>query len=419
MTAICLYFQVHQPKRLRRIQSFKPPEEPDYWDAGENERILDRAAEKCYLPANRAIEELIHETGGDFRVAFSLSGVFLEQVRRHRPDVLSSFQRLADTGHVEFLTETYPHSLASLWADQTEFEAQIRQHRRTIEDLFGPQPPIFRNTELVYDDRIASTVDALGFDAVLTEGSQRLLGWRSPNHVYEPAEEGNDLSVLLKNYQLSDDVAFRFSTPDWSEQPLTADKYAAWLAQTPGETINLFMDYETFGEHQWPETGIFAFLRALPDEVDRRPGLSFRLPSEVVADLEPVGEVEAPQAVSWADQERDVSAWLHNKMQQECFAELKALEDLVHAVGDRDLLEAWRWLQTSDHLYYCSTKGYGDQEIHEYFSPYDSPYKAYINYMNAIGDLKEKARRRLAERPPAEAETEPAVRSQHASPMSA
>ncbi|PSG96097.1 alpha-amylase [Thermoplasmatales archaeon SW_10_69_26] len=397
MTSICLYFQVHQPRRLRRIQSFKPPTEPDYWDAEENERILDRAAEKCYLPANETIRDLIHETDGRFKVAFSLSGVFLDQARRHRPDVLASFRELARTGNVEFLAETYYHSLAGLWDEGTEFEAQVRRHGEAIEREFGHEPTVFRNTELIYDDRIADQVDGLGYEAILTEGSDRLLGWRSPNHLYEPQSEGNDLSVLLKNYQLSDDVAFRFSTPGWSEQPLTADKFTAWLDETPGETINLFMDYETFGEHQWPQTGIFDFLEALPRHVDERSGLSFASPSELVDELDPVGTIEAPQAVSWADQERDVSAWLHNKMQQECFAELQRLEPLVHAVGDRDLMQAWRLLQTSDHLYYCSTKGYGDQEIHEYFSPYDSPYVAYINFMNALGDLKEKARRRLRE----------------------
>jgi alpha-amylase len=395
VTAICLYFQVHQPRRLRRIQSFKPPGDPHYWDEAENRRILERAAEDCYLPANETIREAIERTDGDFRVAFSLSGVFLEQARQHVPEVVDSFRSLVDTGHVELLTETYHHSLAGLWSDHTEFEAQIREHRKITDEVFGVEPTVFRNTELVYDDRIATTIDSLGFDAILTEGSEALLGGRSPNLVYEPAADGDELSVLLKNYQLSDDVAFRFSTPDWEERPLTADKYATWLAETPGETINLFMDYETFGEHQWEQTGIFEFLTALPDEVADRPELSFQLPSEVAEQQEPVGSIQAPEAISWADQERDVSAWLDNKMQHECFGELKELEDLVHAVGEADLLRAWRLLQTSDHLYYCSTKGYGDGEIHEYFSPYDSPYKAYINYMNAIGDLKEKALSRL------------------------
>jgi len=395
MTAVCLYFQVHQPMRLRRIKSFQPPPGYDYWDETKNRAIIDRVAEKCYLPTNALIEEQVRKSDGWFRVAYSLSGVFLEQIERYRPDVVESFVSLARTGHVEFLEETYYHSLAGLWDDQSEFRTQVEEHRETIRRLFGKQPVVFRNTELIFDNRIASTVEGLGYQAILTEGTERILGHRSPNHVYRPARAGSKLKVLLKNYRLSDDVAFRFSTPSWSEFPLTADKYAKWLAASPGDTINLFMDYETFGEHQWPETGIFEFLRHLPREVAKHPHLGFALPQEVAAAREPVDTIEVPRAISWADAERDVSAWLHNKMQHHCFEKLRTLAASVHKAGDPELTHAWRLLQTSDHLYYCTTKDLGDQDIHAYFSPYDSPYLAFINYENAIDDLQSKAERLL------------------------
>ncbi|MBW3582105.1 MAG: glycoside hydrolase family 57 protein [Euryarchaeota archaeon] len=397
-TDVCFYFQVHQPMRIRRLQAFRRPERYDYWDAAKDREILDRASRKCYLPANRLILDLIEQTEGSFRVAYSLSGVFLDQIERHRPDVLESFQALARTGHVEFLAETYYHSLCGLWDDPTEHKEQIEAHRKTIRRLFGQTPTVFRNTELIYDDRIAATARDLGFDAIITEGTEKILGDRSPNRVYRPVGMSGP-KVLLKNYRLSDDIAFRFSTPGWNEAPLTADKYAHWLSTTPGDTINLFMDYETFGEHQWPETGIFEFLRHLPNEAARYPHLRFALPSEVAADHGPVDELHVPHAISWADTERDVSAWLHNKMQHMCFERLKALAPTVRAAGDPELMHAWRLLQTSDHLYYCSTKSLDDQDIHNYFSPYDSPYIAFINYTNAIDDLEAKSRGLVEERP--------------------
>ena len=391
MTAVCMYFQVHQPYRLRRIQSFRPPSGVDYWDHAKNQEILDRASRKCYLPTNQLVADLVRKTDGWFRVAYSLSGVFLEQLEQYRPDVLASFKELAETGHVEFLAETHYHSLAGLWDDPAEHRAQIAQHAATVKRLLGVTPTVFRNTELIYDDRIARTVDSLGYRAILTEGSERILGERSPNQVYRPSHDGANLKVLLKNYRLSDDVAFRFSTPGWSEAPLTADKYANWLSQAQGETVNLFMDYETFGEHQWPETGIFQFLEHLPAEVRKHPHLGFAWPSEVAAQR-PVRDIlHVPHAISWADIERDVSGWLGNPMQHACFEELKRLGPVVTATGDPEIVHAWRRLQTSDHLYYCSTKGMGDGDIHAYFSPYESPYVAFVNYMNALQDLKAKA----------------------------
>ena len=303
MTAVTMYFQVHQPMRLRRIQSQRPPDGYDYWDHTKNRAILDRASEKCYLPTNHVIADLIRKTDGWFRVAYSLSGVFLEEIERHRPDVLESFRELVATGHVEILDETYYHSLAGLWEDQTEYRAQIDEHRAAVKRLFGVTPTVFRNTELIYDDRIAATAESQGYKAIITEGTERILGDRSPNHIYRPARPDSKLRVLLKNYRLSDDIAFRFSTPGWSESPLTADKYARWLAETPGDTINLFMDYETFGEHQWPETGIFEFLRHLPGEVGKHRHLGFALPREAAAEHEPQGDFAVPHAISWADRE--------------------------------------------------------------------------------------------------------------------
>ncbi|MEA3190357.1 MAG: alpha-amylase [Thermoplasmata archaeon] len=400
MTDVCFYFQVHQPHRLRRIQSFDAPKGLDYWDRAKNREILDRASRKCYLPANQQVLEMVRKTDGAFRASYSLSGVFLEQIADERPDVLQSFVDLADSGQVEFLGETYYHSMASLWDDQAEFKAQVQAHSAALQRHLGVQPTVFRNTELVYDDRIARTVAGMGWKAMLTEGTERILGSRSPNVLYRPA--GVDgLKVLLKNYRLSDDVAFRFSNHGWAGFPLTADKFADWLSQAQGDTVNLFMDYETFGEHQWPETGIFQFLEHLPGEVLKHPHLRFATPSEVAGRHEARDELQVPHAISWADTERDVSGWLGNRMQQLCFERLKNMAWDVHATGDADLVHAWRRLQTSDHLYYSCTKGMGDGDIHAYFSPYDSPYMAFINHMNAIDDLQHKAKVAKARMQPA------------------
>ena len=382
--------------RLRRLHVFGMPDGLDYWDHARNRQILDRVAEKCYLPTNRALLDLIRESDGRFRVAFSISGVLLEQCLAYRPDVVQSFAELVATGAVELLDETYYHSLAGLWPDQTEYKAQILEHRRLMEKLFDVAPTTFRNTELIYDDRIARTIEELGYASIMTEGTEKILGWRSPNYLYRPARAAADgrgaaLKVLLKNYRLSDDVAFRFSARDWPEWPLTADKYARWLASSEGACVNLFMDYETFGEHQWKETGVFEFLRHLPREVAKHDNLDFALPREVAARNEPVGTLEVPWAISWADTERDVSAWLHNEMQHHAFETLKDLATVVREADDPDITHAWRLLQTSDHLYYCCTKWFGDQDVHTYFSPYDSPYQAFINYSNVLQDLGRKA----------------------------
>jgi len=390
LTSVCFYFQVHQPMRLRRLHVFNMPQGYDYWDHAKNRAIFDRVSDKCYLPANRLLLDLVKRHDGKFKIAYSLSGTFVEQARQFRPEVLESFRALADTGHVEFLDETYYHSLAGLWSDQTEYVEQIAEHRDLMQKEFGVKPTSFRNTELIYDNRIAATIEKLGYKAIVTEGTEKILDWRSPTFVYKPARGGSNLKVLLKQYRLSDDVAFRFSNQGWPEWPLTAPKFADWLAKTEGHSINLFMDYETFGEHNWPETGIFQFLEHLPKEALAR-GLDFATPSEVATRHEPVGTLEVPFAISWADTERDVSAWLHNEMQHQCFNELQALAPVVRESKNDDLKHAWRLLQTSDHLYYCCTKWMADGDIHTYFSPYDSPYQAFINYMNAIQDLKGKA----------------------------
>lgn len=390
MTSICLYFQVHQPRRLRRIRAFHGPSGFDYWDDALNREIFERASDKCYLPTNRLIAELIRQTDGAFRVAFSITGTFLEQAAAFRPDVIESFRELAETGHVEFLAETYYHSLAGLWTEGDEFEQQVHEHRRAMQRILGVTPKTFRNTELIYDDQIARRAYDLGFETILAEGATSILGDRSPNHVYR-ATGTPDLRVLLKNYRLSDDIAFRFSASDWPAYPLRADTYAKWLADSPGDIINLFMDYETFGEHQWESTGIFRFLQHLPHEVLRHDHLDFALPREASRG-EVAGNIRAPSAVSWADSERDVSAWLGTGMQQATFNALKDLQEPLHEQGDPQALRAWRLLQTSDHLYYASTKHSGDGDVHDYFSPYDSPYMAYINHMNAVQDLRDKIR---------------------------
>ncbi|MFA5862371.1 MAG: glycoside hydrolase family 57 protein [Candidatus Thermoplasmatota archaeon] len=395
MTDVCFYFEVHQPVRLRRSHVFNMPSGVDYWDHEKNREIFERVSNKSYVPTNKLILDLIKKHGGAFKASYSLSGTFVEQAKQFRPDVMDSFRDLADTGCVEFLDETYYHSLAGLWEDQSELKTQIQEHRDLMQKELGVKPTFYRNTELIYDNRIARTIESLGYLGIATEGTERILGWRSPNYVYRPSHVGSKLDVLLKNYRLSDDIAFRFSTgPSWPEWPLTAPKYADWLGQQQGQSINLFMDYETFGEHNWAESGIFKFLEAVPGEALKR-GVGFSTPSEVAKKCEPVGEIEVPFAISWADSERDVSAWLHNEMQQQCFNTLRELAPYVKEANDPDITHSWRLLQTSDHVYYCTTKHMGDQDIHMYFSPYDSPYQAFINYMNCIVDLKNKVFQRL------------------------
>lgn len=388
MRTICLYFQVHQPFRFRRYRFFDIGNDHYYYDDYSNESILQKVAQKCYLPANALMLELIQKHKGRFKIAYSISGIAMDQFRLYAPEVLESFKKLADTGKVEFLSETYAHSLSSL-KGREEFERQVKAHDQLIKEHFGQEPKVFRNTELVYSDEIGAMVADMGYKAMLTEGAKHVLGWKSPNYLYCNAINPK-LKLLLKNFKLSDDIAFRFSNKGWPEYPLTADKYVDWLNQTPEneEVINLFMDYETFGEHQWKETGIFDFLEALPGSVLSNSPFTFSTPSEIARKLQVVSAVNVPHPISWADEERDLTAWLGNEMQHEAFDKLYSLGEKVYESDDDGLKQDYAYLQVSDHFYYMSTKFFSDGEVHSYFNPYDTPYDAFINYMNVLSDFE-------------------------------
>lgn len=387
MASVCFYFQVHQPYRLRHYTIFDSAS--DYFDGFKNAEICRKVAQKCYLPTNRVLAELIERHGRDFKVSFSITGTVLEQFAEYAPEVLASFQYLAATGCVEFLSETYDHSLSFLFSPE-EFVSQVTAHRQLIHDLFGQTPRVFRNTELIYNNQVAEAVAEIGgFKAILAEGADHVLGYRSPNYVYQPPNAPG-LKLLLKNYRLSDDIAFRFSNRHWSEWPLFAEKFAQWVGAVNGNgyVVNLFVDYETFGEHQWEDTGIFNFLRNLPTEILKHPDNDFKTPGEVADAYEAVDVVDVPHLVSWADTERDLSAWLGNAMQQNAIAELYRMERTVRETNDPDILHNWRKLQTSDHFYYMCTKFFADGDVHKYFNPYDTPYDSYINFMNVLDNLR-------------------------------
>ena len=391
MTSVCMYFEVHQPMRLNKFSVFHIGGEnnhSEYFNRNLNEQIFTKVAKKCYLPTNKLLLELIRKHDGNFRASFSLTGTFVEYCQEFMPEVLDSFKELFKTGSVDMIEETYYHSLSSLYDDMDEFVDQVKMHRQMIKNIFNYKPRVFRNTEAIYDNRIAKKVADMGYRGILTEGTEKILGWRSPNFLYKPVN--SDLKVLLRNYDLSDDVGFRFSSRMWKGWPLTADKYAGWMSRIQGDLINLFMDYETFGEHQWTETGIFDFLEHLPGEVLKHPHMDFVTTSTAVEKYDAVGEIDVPWAISWADEDRNVSTWLGNDMQKACFNELKNIGRKIKDKKDPDLLATWRKLQTSDHLYYCSTKGLADGDVHAYFSPYDGPYDGFINYMNILQDLKQK-----------------------------
>ncbi len=384
---ICFYFQVHQPFRLRTYRFFDIGNKHDYYDDYLNRSIMRKVADKCYLPANQLMLDLIKEYGSAFKISFSISGSALDQFELYAPEVIESFQRLAHTGNVEFLTETSAHSLCSL-SGRDEFVYQVQQHAGRIEQLFGNKPKTIRNTELIYSDNIGEMVDEMGYKIMLTEGAKHVLGWKSPNYMYCSVKTPR-LKVLLKNYKLSDDIAFRFSNKSWSEFPLTAEKYASWLGSIDpnNETVNLFLDYETFGEHQWAETGIFDFMRALPKMVFKYTDFKFSTPYELSKELQPVSPISVPYPISWADEERDVTAWLGNELQNEAFSQLFALREKVLSTGETHILRDWLRLQNSDHFYYMCTKWFSDGEVHKYFNPYNSPYDAFINYMNVLSDF--------------------------------
>ncbi len=392
MTSVCIYFEVHQPLRLNRFSVFnigeKTKSEKSYFNQKLNHEIFEKVAKKCYLPTNKLLLDLINQYDGKFKVSFSLTGTFVEFCQNYMPEVLDSFKELFKTGSVDLIEETYYHSLSSLYDDLEEFEEQVKMHNRMIKRIFNYQPQVFRNTEAIYDNRIAKKVADMGYRGIITEGTEKILQWRSPNYLYKPSNA--DLKVLLRNYTLSDDVGFRFSARMWPGHPLTADKYAQWMTRCQGDIVNLFMDYETFGEHHWEDTGIFDFLAHLPGEVFSHDNLDFVTVSEATRRYQTVGEIDVPWAISWADADRDVSTWLGNDMQMACFNELKKIGNKLKEKNHQELLHTWRLLQTSDHLYYCSTKGMEDGDVHAYFSHYDSPYDGFINYMNILQDIGQK-----------------------------
>ena len=381
--SICLYFQVHQPTRLRLYRFFDIGKDSHYYDDFANRTILRRVAQKCYLPMNQLMLELINANKGKFKIAYSISGSALEQFQRFAPEVIDSFKALAATGRVEFLAETFYHSLASLGSD-SEFKHQVAKHAAKIEELFGVKPTVFRNTELIYDNSIGEIVYEMGYKTMLTEGARHIMGWQSPNFVYTSATQPR-LKLLLRNYTLSDDIAFRFA-----QNKVTADQYVGWLKENAkdGDVVNLFMDYETFGEHQGAETGIFDFMKALPAAVLKDGTFGFATPSEVVKKYKPVADIDVEDPISWADEERDVTAWLGNELQSEAFKKVYAMKEKLAIVNDPDLYEDWGHLQESDHFYYMCTKFFSDGEVHKYFNPYDTPYEAFINYMNVISDFQ-------------------------------
>jgi alpha-amylase len=378
---------VHQPFRLRTYRFFDIGSDHYYYDDYQNKRIVRRIAADCYLPANEVLLGLINEYGSAFKVTFSISGSAIEQFTKYAPEVLESFKRLAKTGNVEFLAETYSHSLAGL-NDPSEFKRQVEEHAAAIKRIFGITPTAFRNTELVYSNSIAGQVLEMGYKTMLTEGAKQLLGWKSPNFLYCSAPHQR-LKLLLRNYQLSDDITFRFSQQEWSEWPLTAEKYVTWLhnVDPKQELVNLFMDYETFGEHQKVSTGIFGFLRAFPEMLIKSGKWSFRTPSEIAEDMQPVAGIDCPHAISWADEERDVTAWLGNDLQSEAFSSLYKVSEVMASCKDVDLHRDWNYLQASDHFYYMCTKWFSDGVVHHYFNPYGTPYEAFLNYMNVLSDF--------------------------------
>jgi alpha-amylase len=390
MPSVCLYFQVHQPYRLRRYSVFDT--DHHYFDDFKNAEILRKVAHRCYLPANRLMLKLIRQLEGRFRLAFSISGVAIEQFQRFVPEVMDTFRELNDTGCVEFLAETYYHSLAFLYSRE-EFRTQVELHRKMVRDLFGQEPRVFRNTELIYNNDLGHFVAHLGYDGCLAEGADQVLGHRSPNYLYRPPHSPN-LKLLLKNYRLSDDIAFRFSNRAWEQWPLTAEKFARWVNQVNGNgvVVNLFMDYETLGEHQWAETGIFDFIEHLPEQILRHKDNDFVTPSQALDRYQPVGDLDVPHMISWADTERDLSAWLGNAMQSNALHELYKLEGPLRERGDEDLLADWRRLTASDHFYYMCTKFWADGDVHRYFSPYESPYDSYINFMNVLDNVQARLR---------------------------
>lgn len=387
MRSICLYFKIHQPVRLRKFRFFEMGNSDYYYDNFTNDTIIRRVSETCYLPTNKIILDLIAKYEGRFKIAFSISGTAIDQFKTYAPQVIESFRNLAATGCVEFLAETWSHSLSVL-KNKSEFKNQVESHATAIQNLFGKKPAIFSNTEFIYSDEIGDLVAQMGFKAILTEGANHILGWRSPNYLYRNAISPA-LMVLLKNNQLSDDIAIRFSNSNWSGYPLTAQKYVSWLNKIPKEEkiVNLFINYESFGEHQKFGTGIFKFLESLPSVVFRKSDFEFVTPSDIIEKYQPIAALNVNNPISGADQKRNKTIWLGNELQNEAFEKLYSLSEMIGNCKDQAILKDWQYLQTSDHFYYMSTKYFSDGDIHSYLNPYESPYEAFMNYMNVLGDF--------------------------------
>ncbi len=393
MKNVNLYFQVHQPFRLKRYRFFNMGKDHFYFDDLLNRNIMQKVAKGCYLPMNELLLKVIKGSNDRIRVTFSVSGIAIEQMELYAPQVLDSFRELAKTGCVEFLAETYAHSLASLRSKE-EFRQQVELHADTIERVFGLRPATFRNTELIYSDGIGEMVYEMGYHTMLTEGARHILGWKSPNFVYANAGAGEQ-KLLLRNFRLSDDIAFRFSDQGWDGWPLTGEKYIDWILDQEGEIINLFMDYETFGEHQKAETGIFEFMESFLTQAAGNKDIAFKTPAEIAAGHEPVSVLHVPHPISWADEERDITAWLGNELQDEAFNKLYGLEAEIRRLDDPNMMRVWYALQSSDHFYYMCTKWFSDGDVHSYFNPYDSPYDAFMNYMNVFSDFKREVEKRI------------------------
>ena len=390
---IVLYMHIHQPLRIRQYSVFDTANSHDYYVEHKydtdrnNERVMRKVADKSYRPMIGLLEKLLHQHP-DFHLSLSITGTFIEQAQQWTPDVIDGLKRLVDSGKVEIVAETYYHSLAFFYS-RTEFENQVNAHRAKIKEVFGVNTQVFRNTELAYNDELASWADKAGFKGILAEGWDPILEWRSPNHVYRPTGTEN-IALLLKNYHLSDDLAFRFSDKNWADWPLSADTYSDWTSASVADQqlVNLFMDFETFGEHQWADTGIFDFFESFVGKWLSNPEHTFYTVSGAIDAFEPVGEISMPHTVTWADTERDLTAWLGNSMQQEALRYVYSLEQDVLRTGDLELIADWRKLQTSDHVYYMCTKWFSDGDVHAYFSPYESPYDAFLYFINVVRDIR-------------------------------
>lgn len=394
MTYLCLYFQVHQPKRLRKFNFFDIGGHKNYEDEQKNCEILLKVAKKCYLPTNELLHTLINRFSGQFKISFSLTGTLIEQLKKYSPETLDSFKKLVDTGAVEILNETYNHSLSSVYSKNLFIE-EIEKHKALIKREFGQTSSVFRNTELIYNNELGKTIESLGYRGLLAEGADKILNGRSPNFLYKALASPN-LKILLRNYPLSDDIAFRFSNRHWSEYPLTAEKFSHWLHSSCfGDIINLFMDYETFGEHQWEDTGIFQFLENFPETVLNQGKFSFVTPNDVLNVLPAINELDAPHFYSWADTERDLTAWIGNHLQEDALSSVYALENDVRQLNDEAITNIFHSLLTSDHFYYMCTKWHADGDVHKYFNAYENPYDAFLNFQNIVKDFTLKVKEQL------------------------